>query len=98
MSKEFVGITKQINNVAEAKANIDYKYGPYNSLEEAKAKLPMKVRTIGLTVGVKDGNNIVEYWFNGGIDNIKLIQKQTGKQGISGDSYIPVFSDDISDI
>lgn len=56
--------------------NIDYKYGPYDSLEEALSYLPNRFRAIGLTFGVKDSNNnIVEYWFNGGISDSNAVKK-----------------------
>ena len=49
--------------------NIDYKYGPYNSLDEALSYLPTRLRAVGLTFAVKKNNKIVEYWFDGGIND-----------------------------
>ena len=50
--------------------NIDYMYGPYNSLEEAYAALSKETDNIGATalvkgktVGVIEGGKILEYWF-----------------------------------
>ena len=50
--------------------NIDYMYGPYNSLEEAYAALSKETDNIGATalvkgktVGVIEGGKISEYWF-----------------------------------
>lgn len=50
--------------------NIDYMYGPYNSLEEAYAALSKETDNIsttalvkGKTVGVIEGGKISEYWF-----------------------------------
>ena len=44
-------------------ANVDYKYGPYNSVAEAFSSIPSYLRTIGLTVGVIENGSIQEYWF-----------------------------------
>ena len=50
--------------------NIDYMYGPYNSLEEAYAALSKETDNIsatalvkGKTVGVIEDGKITEYWF-----------------------------------
>lgn len=50
--------------------NIDYMYGPYNSLEEAYAALSQQTDNIGATalvkgktVGVIEDGKITEYWF-----------------------------------
>ena len=50
----------------EACANLDYKYGPYGSVEEAFSSIPSAFRTIGLTVGVIENGVIQEYWFKSG--------------------------------
>lgn len=50
--------------VGEPCANIDYKYGPYSSVQEAFDELSdMEVLAIGLTVGIMTDSGIVEYWF-----------------------------------
>lgn len=62
----------------EACANIDYKYGPYHSLDEAYETLGEDgddVIAIGLTVGILTDNGIVEYWFKNGITKEDLVLK-----------------------
>lgn len=61
--------------------NIDEKYGPYPSVAVANSSIPLNTRSIGLTVGIKSGNNIVEYWYNGGTTNAHLTIKNTPNQG-----------------
>lgn len=56
--------------------NLDLYYGPYDNIEEALKFLPQKVRSIGLTVGIKRKGVINEYWFKEGIQNTDLVVKQ----------------------
>lgn len=69
-----------INNSVDDNYNplpdIDAKYGPYSSIKEAFETLTPELRSIGLTIGIKQNNSINEYWFNGGIDNEHLVVKQ----------------------
>lgn len=58
--------------------NVDAKYGPYNSVAEALKEITPELRSVGLTVSVKQNNIINEYWFNGGIENENLVVKQQG--------------------
>lgn len=64
-------------------ANLDYKYGPYNSLQEAYDTLgPNGVDklAIGLTVGIIEDGRIREYWFKSGTDSVNnLVLKSEGK-------------------
>lgn len=46
--------------------NIDKLYGPYNGVQECITNIPNELRSNGLTVGIKLGNAIVEYWFQNG--------------------------------
>lgn len=55
--------------------NIDAKYGPYDSITEAIMALAPDARAIGLTVGIKTSNGIVEYWFKNGIGDHYLTVK-----------------------
>ena len=77
-----------INNSVDDNYNplpdIDVKYGPYSSIKEALETITPKLRSIGLTIGVKQNNSINEYWFNGGIDNEHLVIKQAS----SGDTPV----------
>lgn len=75
MNDRYIGITQQLNIVKDAYSNIDAKYGPYDNIEDALAAIPISLRKEGLTVGILVNHNIIEYWFNGGIQNENLIQK-----------------------
>lgn len=65
----------------DVKPNIDDNYGPYASTTEANSKIPTDDRAIGLTVGVKTGVTIKEYWYNGGTKDSNLIEKGGGGGG-----------------
>lgn len=56
-------------------ANIDYLYGPYNSMEEACQAIIQSRRTIGRTVGIVDNGSILEYWWKSGTEDEDLVQK-----------------------
>lgn len=62
----------------EATANVDYKYGPYASIDEAYATLcedNLDVIAVGLTVGIMTENGVVEYWFKKGTTKQDLVLK-----------------------
>lgn len=65
--------------IGKESANIDARYGPWQSKGEAVTTLS-KWGTIakGLTVGIIENNKIVEYWFQGGTDLDHLILKNNG--------------------
>ena len=74
-----IGITNPLYIVRGAYSNIDAKYGPYNTTTEALAAIPIELRREGLTVGIIVGKTITEYWFQGGIEDDKLVVKvETG--------------------
>ena len=57
---------------------IDYRYGPYNGLDDAYACLSQQGLDCifeGLTIGIRIGNVIKEYWFSGGTNRENLIEK-----------------------
>jgi len=63
------------------KANIDAKYGPYASKQDAVDALGeegMDVICNGLTVGIIEDNKITEYWFQGGVTINHLVKKSSG--------------------
>lgn len=76
------------NNAVDASfnpvPNVDGKYGPYATREAALAAIPTDARAVGLTVGIKTGNAISEYWFNGGIADTHLVKKQQSGGGGGG--------------
>lgn len=70
--------------------NIDGAYGPYASLSAALNAISAERRAVGLTVGIKTGNNIKEYWFDGGTNNENLIAKQSNSGGGGGGESMQV--------
>lgn len=61
--------------------NVDGKYGPYASRADALTAISTESRSIGLTVGIKTGNTIAEYWFNGGTDDNNFVEKLSAGGG-----------------
>lgn len=58
--------------------NNEVLYGPYDNVDEAFNIIHNELGNnipIGLTIGIKSNNEIVEYWFNGGINKENLIIK-----------------------
>ena len=87
--------TVQNGGVVASKKNlpsIDVRYGPYESVQAAHNALGA-FRSIGLTVGIIDGDNIVEYWYQGGTAQNNLVPKQTGGGGGSVSSVNNVSPD-----
>lgn len=62
-------------DVREQNANIDALYGPYNSIEEALAAIPINRRAIGRTVAIIENGGAVEYWWKSGVADSNLIVK-----------------------
>ena len=56
-------------------SNIDHLYGAYDSIESANSSVLKDVRRVGLTVGIKTGETIGEYWYQGGIEDSNLVKK-----------------------
>jgi hypothetical protein len=64
------------------------KYGPWNSVAEAVASpfLQLAYRHLGLTIGIKSGNTVQEYWWNTtDLSNTGLVVKVSGS-GTGGDT------------
>jgi hypothetical protein len=62
-------------------ADIDERYGPWESVSQANQNIPLKVREPGLTVGIYTSNNTVtEYWYNGGTFSTNLVIKSPGNE------------------
>lgn len=73
--KQYIGITKQLNIVSGARANIDAKYGTYKSIQEAIQSIVKESRALGLTVGIIENDVVKEYWWKTGTDDKDLILK-----------------------
>ena len=76
------------NILAKTTAPADAKYGPYYGADITAAKaaatsyLQSSFRYEGLTVGLIVGTDeIIEYWFKGGVDDTNLILKTSGGGG-----------------
>lgn len=64
--------------VVNASPNVDAKYGNYNSVAEALAKIVPSLRAIGRTAGVYTDStktNTIEYHFQGGILDSNFVRK-----------------------
>lgn len=83
MKDRYIGITQPLNIVSRAYANLDAKYGPYNSIENALENIPMSLRIQGLTIGIIIDNSIREYWWKNGIEDTNLILKSNSEVDLS---------------
>ena len=64
---DYIGISKSLVVVGiTPKPEINYFYGPWESVEETLDNIPQLARIKGLTVGIIEGSEIVEYWFKNG--------------------------------
>ena len=93
-----------INNIIicnEPHANLDGYYGPYSSIEEALETLNSETiagvaytkRAVGLTVGILENNEVVEYWFRSGVEDGDLVIKtsESGGGGLPENIHIISF-------
>lgn len=63
--------------ISEDCANVDFKYGPYSSVQEAFDYLDdLEVTAVGLTVGIKTANGIEEYWFKKNCNSVNDLVKK----------------------
>jgi hypothetical protein len=61
--------------ITNASSNVDFNYGVYNSLAEAKAAVIGGLRLKGRTVGILESGSVVEYWWESGILDADLVPK-----------------------
>lgn len=93
-----------INNIIicnEPHANLDGYYGPYSSIEEALETLNSETiagvaytkRAVGLTVGILENDEVVEYWFKSGVEDGDLVIKtsESGGGGLPENIHIISF-------
>jgi hypothetical protein len=62
--------------VVNPESNVDFYYGVWNSLAEAKSRVPQAVRKVGKTVGVVEDGEVLEYWWNTGTADSELVLKE----------------------
>ena len=79
----------KLANVSDLDNNV---YGPYTSVTAAHTALSAAgLNTIATTVGIIDDNNEVkEYWYQGGTEQVNLVKKVLGKENdaVSFDGFI----------
>ena len=70
-----------VTSTKEGLPNIDFRYGPYQSKSAACLALEEdELICNGLTIGIEEDNEVVEYWFQGGTDSDHLVPKQTSSK------------------
>jgi hypothetical protein len=69
------GITLAAGVLVGSPIALDAKYGPYDTAALALADLTSGLRYQGLTVGIKSGSSIVEYWFKDGVGDANFVEK-----------------------
>ena len=78
-------------------ANIDYLYGPYNSVEDACAAIVSSRRILGRTVGILSEEGITEYWWKENITDSGLVKKGVDQPSLqytdSNPEGIPIKKD-----
>lgn len=84
-----VGANIKVN---EACANVDYKYGLWNSKEEAFEALGENgddVLAVGLTIGVLEEDGVHEYWFQKACNSIDDLVPKNGSASADGGWEVP---------
>lgn len=71
-----------------AVADLNYLYGPYDSVSAATTAVTSTVRAKGLTVGITTTEGIVEYWFKNGITDSDLVVKSTSSSSSSSNVIV----------
>lgn len=69
------GIQLSSGIVLGAPKPLDAKFGPYASTTAANNTIPETLRYKGLTIGILENSEIVEYWYKAGTSNAQLIKK-----------------------
>lgn len=68
--------------------SLEATYGPYENIDQAYNAITTTFGSssivVGLTVGIKSGDTIKEYWFNGGTAKSNLVPKVTETTDGSG--------------
>jgi len=58
-------------------AQLDARYGPWSSRNDALTAFPSVLRDQGLTLGILEGGKVAEYWYREGITDNDLVLKVT---------------------
>ena len=78
------GIELSAGIVVGSNKPVDAKFGPYSSTSSALLDIGSTLRYQGLTIGIENAGQIIEYWFRDGISDLNLIPKTTGATGMGG--------------
>jgi hypothetical protein len=85
-------LTKRIG-IVNPVANLDARYGPWPTFNDALTGFSSLIRERGLTVAVLSSTGVIEYWYKDGITDNNLVLKQTqagaGLPGATGASGLP---------
>lgn len=79
------------NSDFEVYPNMDKRYGPYTSVEQALTKVTKPLRSKGVTVGILGNGNITEYWFHTGVEDHDLVPKNGGHGSCCCDDTLNVY-------
>lgn len=79
-------LTKRVG-IVNPVANLDARYGPWPTFNDALTGFSSLLRQTGLTVAVSGVGGIKEYWYKNGVANENLILKieETGSISLSAD-------------
>ena len=80
MAENTFNLTNRIKMV-NAHSDINVYYGPHASLEVALEAVDIKIRGVGLTIGIMEDGKVVEYWWKAGVTNKDLVVKAAGGSG-----------------
>lgn len=61
-TKDTYNLASQIK-MSNKSSSVDYFYGPYDSVSEAKSAIEPALRGIGRTIGIVENGIVVEYWW-----------------------------------
>ena len=75
--------------VVNPESNVDFYYGVWNSLAEAKSRVPQAVRKVGKTVGVVEDGEVLEYWWNTGTADSELVLKENSSGIFTSSINVP---------
>lgn len=58
-------------------SNVDYFYGPYDSIDDANTAIEESLRMAGKTVGIITNGKVEEYWYQPNASSVlELVKKQ----------------------
>jgi len=72
-------LTKRVG-IVNSVANLDARYGPWPTFNDALTGFSSAIRHVGLTVAVTGVNGVTEYWYKDGIQNNNLVLKTASAQ------------------